>query len=77
MRSMLKHAHDICQVPFLVPTRVGGTRWLWHMLQALEHLLKSYKAVVLHMQQIQNPDDPVYHKDSSRKAKNYLLLVLT
>ncbi|KAG7178205.1 Zinc finger protein 862-like 2, partial [Homarus americanus] len=39
-RSMLKHAHDICQVPFLVPTRVGGTRWLLHMLQALEHLLK-------------------------------------
>ncbi|KAG7167150.1 hypothetical protein Hamer_G005497, partial [Homarus americanus] len=28
------------------------------MLQALEHLLKSYKAIVLHMQQIQNPDDP-------------------
>ncbi|KAG7176841.1 hypothetical protein Hamer_G000027 [Homarus americanus] len=27
------------------------------------------------MQQIQNPDDPAYHKDSSRKAKNYLLLL--
>ncbi|KAG7178080.1 hypothetical protein Hamer_G003842 [Homarus americanus] len=74
-RSMLKRAHDICQVPFLVPTRVGGTRWLQHMLQVLEHLLKSYKAIVLHMQQIQNPDDPAYHKDSSRKAKNYLLLL--
>ncbi|KAG7174509.1 Zinc finger protein 862-like 9 [Homarus americanus] len=74
-RSMLKRAHDICQVPFLVPTRVGGTRWLPHMLQALEHLLKSYKAIVLHMQQIQNPDDPTYHKDSSRKAQNFLLLL--
>ncbi|KAG7172978.1 Zinc finger protein 862-like 5, partial [Homarus americanus] len=74
-RSMLKRAHDKCQVPFLVPTRVGGTRWLPHMLQALEHLLKSYKAIVLHMQQIQSPDDLAYHKDSSRKAKNYLLLL--
>ncbi|KAG7154735.1 hypothetical protein Hamer_G031602, partial [Homarus americanus] len=72
---MLKHAHDICQVPFLVPTRVGGTRWFRHMLQALEHLLKCYKIIVLHMQQTQNLDDPVYHKDSSRKAKNYLLLL--
>ncbi|KAG7167733.1 hypothetical protein Hamer_G010119, partial [Homarus americanus] len=63
-------------VPFLVPTRVGGTRWLPHVLQALEHLLKSYKAIVLHMQQIQNSDDPSYHKDTSRKAKNYLLLYL-
>ncbi|KAG7157173.1 hypothetical protein Hamer_G010015 [Homarus americanus] len=74
-RSMLKRAHDIWRVPFLVPTRVGGTWWLPHMLQALEHLPKSYKAIVLHMQQIQNPDDPAYHKDSSRKAKNYLLLL--
>ncbi|KAG7171278.1 hypothetical protein Hamer_G013730 [Homarus americanus] len=49
--------------------------WLLRMLQALEHLLKSYKAIVLHMQQIQNPDDPAKHKDSSRKAKNYLLLL--
>ncbi|KAG7164338.1 cleavage and polyadenylation specificity factor subunit 2-like [Homarus americanus] len=63
------------QVPFLVLTRVGGTRWLPHMLQALEHLLKSYKTIVLHMQQIQNPDDPAYHKNLSRKAKNYLLLL--
>ncbi|KAG7173431.1 Zinc finger protein 862-like 12 [Homarus americanus] len=39
-RSMLKHAHDICQ-------------------------------------QIQNPDDPAYHKDSFRKAKNYLLLLIS
>ncbi|KAG7177180.1 Zinc finger protein 862-like 1, partial [Homarus americanus] len=74
-RSMLKRAHDICQVPFLVPTRVSGTRWLPHMLQALEHSLKSYRAIVLHMQQIQNPDDPACHKASSRKAKNYLLLL--
>ncbi|KAG7168422.1 hypothetical protein Hamer_G002465, partial [Homarus americanus] len=65
-RSMLKLAHDICPVPFLVPTRVGGTRWLLHMLQALEYLLKSYKVIVLHMQDIRNPDDPAYHKDSSR-----------
>ncbi|KAG7165784.1 hypothetical protein Hamer_G029768, partial [Homarus americanus] len=68
-RSMLNHAHGLCQVQFLVPKCVGGTRWLSHMLQALEYLLKSYKAIVLHMQQIQN------HKDSSRKAKNYLLLL--
>ncbi|KAG7169086.1 hypothetical protein Hamer_G018862 [Homarus americanus] len=27
------------------------------------------------MQQIQNPNDPAYHKDSSRKAKNYLMLL--
>ncbi|KAG7164193.1 hypothetical protein Hamer_G014330, partial [Homarus americanus] len=52
-RSILKRAHNICQVPFLVPTR----------------------AIVLHVQQIQNPDDPAYHKDSSRKAKNYLLFL--
>ena len=74
-RSMLKRAHEICQLTFLVPVRVGGTRWLPHVSRALDHLTKSYKAIVLHMKQIQNPDDPAFHKDSARKAKNYLDLL--
>ncbi|KAG7165608.1 UBX domain-containing protein 1-like [Homarus americanus] len=49
-RSLLKQAHEICQLPFFIPTRLGDTRWLPRMLQALEHLQKSYKAIVLHMQ---------------------------
>ncbi|KAG7159508.1 Zinc finger protein 862-like 3 [Homarus americanus] len=63
-RSMLKRAREICQLPFLVPTLVGGTSWLPHMLQALQNLQKSYKAIGLHMQQ-----------DSSSKAKNYPMLL--
>ncbi|KAG7163100.1 hypothetical protein Hamer_G002175, partial [Homarus americanus] len=58
-RSMLKQAHEICQLPFL----------------SLEHTQKSYKAIVLHMQQTQNPNDTAYHKDLSRKAKKYLILL--
>ncbi|KAG7171232.1 hypothetical protein Hamer_G025362, partial [Homarus americanus] len=70
-RSMLKQAHEICPLPFLVPTRVGGTRWPPHAASFTTEL----QGYCIYMQQIQNPNDPAYHKDSSIKAKNYLMLL--
>lgn len=36
----------------LVPTRVGGTRWLPHTERALKHLITGYDGIVLHLEQV-------------------------
>ena len=36
----------------LMPTRVGGTRWVAHLVQALTNLTMSYKFIVTHLEQV-------------------------
>ena len=36
----------------LLPTRVGGTRWFGHVLQALNNFLCGYAAFRLHLEQV-------------------------
>ena len=36
----------------VLPTRVGGTRWVGHMKLAMETFLKGYEAFVLHLGQV-------------------------
>ena len=38
-----------------MPTRVGGTRWVAHVLKALDHFLRGYPTIVQHLEQIQSP----------------------
>jgi hypothetical protein len=50
-RGLLKLSADVLRVPHLVPTRVGGTRWIGHTEHALENLWKAYPAIVQHCDQ--------------------------
>ena len=54
-----------------MPTRVGGTRWVPHMLKALDHFLRGYAAVVQHLEQIQSPDLVGVCGEKKTKAKQF------
>jgi hypothetical protein len=55
-RSMLKRAHEALRAegdePLKMPTRGGGTRWIGHLVSAIENLLQSYKYIVGHLGQV-------------------------
>ncbi len=52
-RSMLRRAYDSCGMKtHLMPTRVGGTRWVPHTRRALENLLTGYPAFMQHLSQV-------------------------
>ena len=36
----------------LVPTRIGGTRWVGHLLRALDHFLRGFQGIVQHLEQV-------------------------
>ncbi len=36
----------------LVPTRVGGTKWVGHHLRAVKQHIDGYPAILQHMQQV-------------------------
>lgn len=36
----------------LVPTRIGGTRWVGHLLCALDHFLRGFRGIVQHLEQV-------------------------
>lgn len=50
-RSNLETSCKALNIKFLVPTRIGGTRWLPHWYRALENLWKIYPALATHLQQ--------------------------
>jgi hypothetical protein len=55
-RSMLKRCYDAetdeDKGPFLIPTRVGGTRWVGHTDTALKNLIGSYSSIRTHLEQV-------------------------
>ena len=51
-RSNLKASYDSLDLKFLVPPRVGGTRWAAHTLRAITNLIRGYPALVQHLQQV-------------------------
>lgn len=51
-RSNLKQSFENVGQPILIPTRVGGTRWLPHIRRALDHLLRGYAGIVQHLGQV-------------------------
>ena len=42
----LKRSYESLQKPPLMSTHVGGTRWVAHVLKALDHFLRGYPAIV-------------------------------
>ena len=57
-RTNLKTACETMAIKKLVPTRVGGTRWVPHTLRALNNLWTIYPALVLHLSQVGAPEGP-------------------
>ena len=53
-RSNLKNAFKVHGQTPLIPTRVGGTRWIPHTNRAVSHLLRGYKAIITHLEQVTN-----------------------
>ena len=51
-RTNLKKAFEIRNEKPLMPTRIGGTRWVGHVRQAVDHFLRGYGALVLHLEQV-------------------------
>ena len=73
-RSNLKAAYTLLDMTPLMPTRVGGTRWVGHQKRALDNFLNGYQAILLHLEQIQSPDAQGVNKDQQAKAKNFFKL---
>ena len=51
-RACLKQCAKALQCRLLMPSRVGGTRWVGHIHKALNNMLESYSAIMLHLQQV-------------------------
>ncbi|XP_053399135.1 zinc finger protein 862-like [Mercenaria mercenaria] len=68
-RAMLKESFKSLGINVVLPTRVGGTRWISHLKLAVGCYLKGYKAISQHLSQLQNPDDRVYATEKGNKAK--------
>ena len=68
-RANLKASYESLQKPPLMPTRVGGTRWVPHILKILDHFLRGYAAVVQHLEHIQSPDSVGVRGEQKAKAK--------
>lgn len=51
-RANLKASFQLLNLSVLLPTRVGGTRWVGHILKALQHFLQGYPAIVQHLEQV-------------------------
>ena len=53
-RSMLRRSFEALNMEVLIPTRVGGTRWIGHLNRALSNITRSYSALIQHLQQVYN-----------------------
>lgn len=58
----------------LIPTRVGGTRWIGHQVTAITHVITSYKFIVTHMEQLLETRERV-SSDAKAKSKGFLKLL--
>lgn len=50
-RASLKQHFRELHMKALMPTRVGGTRWLPHLFKALDHFLRGYAGIVRHLEE--------------------------
>jgi len=48
-RAMLKRCSSFLKRKVHIPTRVGGTCWVGHLHRALESVISSYPAILLHL----------------------------
>ena len=68
-RANLKASYQILEQTPLMPTRIGGTRWVAHTLKALGNFLRGYAALIQHLEQIKSPDSEGVREEQRAKAK--------
>ena len=51
-KSMLKRSAASLDMNLRMPLRIGGTRWVQHLLNATTNLSCSYKAILQHCEQV-------------------------
>ncbi|XP_062580077.1 zinc finger protein 862-like [Saccostrea cucullata] len=68
----LKSAAEACKKSLRHPTRVGGTRWVGHVLTALKNLLIGYKVFITHLEQVASVRS---QSSAQSKAKFFLKLL--
>lgn len=51
-RALLKDSFKAMGQKVILPTRVGGTRWIGHLKKAIECYLQGYKAIIQHLEQV-------------------------
>ena len=71
-RANLHVAYEALGIKPVVPTRVGGTRWIGHMSLALTRVIQGYRAIVCNLEQTANTEGELRNKVSSNKAKGLL-----
>ncbi|KAL3852786.1 hypothetical protein ACJMK2_016402 [Sinanodonta woodiana] len=76
-RSDLLGACEVLGITKIVPTRVGGTRWLAYWQRALDNLWEAYPAIVSHLQTLTRTDQPSPRRpEATGKAAGYLKMLL-
>ncbi|XP_060551246.1 E3 SUMO-protein ligase KIAA1586-like [Ruditapes philippinarum] len=50
LKMGLKRSFEAYEMKMLLPTRVGGTRWLPHLTLAIRNFIRGYKAVRSHLE---------------------------
>ncbi|XP_006116559.1 sperm flagellar protein 2 isoform X2 [Pelodiscus sinensis] len=71
-KTNLKSTYETLKLRPAIPSRIGGTRWLSRLQTALQILLKSYPAILLHMSKLQGDPSTSHHQ----KVKGLLKLLL-
>ena len=71
-RANLKASYESLHKPPLMPTRVGGTRWVSHILMALDHFLRGYAPIVQHLEQVQSPDSVGVRGEQKAKQSGHI-----
>ncbi|XP_049892465.1 zinc finger protein 862-like isoform X1 [Epinephelus moara] len=70
-RSHLKNSFAALKLAPIMPTRVGGTRWVAHLLCAIDHFLRGYPAIMHHLNGITSPDVQGVSAVQQCKAKSF------
>ena len=67
LKHMLIATFDATETTPILPTRVGGTRWVPHLLRAVQAFFKGYKAIVSQLSSASQP--PVRNSKAEGLAK--------
>ncbi|XP_069105153.1 zinc finger protein 862-like [Argopecten irradians] len=67
-RSNLKDSFHSLGLKVMLPTRIGGTRWIGHLLRALTNFMSGYQAIKQHLEQVGSATEKVSNSTSG-KAK--------
>ena len=68
----LKNAYRCLGSKILIPTHVGGSRWVSYTLRALNNFLQGYPAMRLHLEQLAASEE---RSDSKSKTTGFLKLL--